>query len=586
MRQAAPTTADILIVGAGPTGLLLANLLGTMGVRTLLVERNTATVQAPRAVSIDDESFRALQAIGLDGIMKTITSRGYGSLYRGPKGKIFATVMPWRRDYGFEKRNAFQQPELEGVMRDALDRYTTVDLQFCTELLLATQTDDAVQAQMKGPDGEVYGVEARYLVACDGGRSGVRRSLGITMEGYTFEEPWLIVDLHSTQNRCFHTEVFCNPARSCITLPGPGGIRRYEFKLNPGETVEQAEKEAFARNLLKSVGPDENEPLRRVQVYSFHARSAARWREKRMLLAGDAAHLTPPFAGQGMNSGLRDAHNLAWKLDEALRADDPEPFLASYETERKPHAWQMIELARRMGQVMMPTSPLMGAAIRGGFHLMGLFPPAKAYFAQMKYKPKPQFTEGLLWRNGLPAKKTIVGRMIPQPMIETVERKRVLLDTILPDTPIILIYAERPDEVVTSDEVLRLRAVGATVIGLTPERTNPVQTSFPVVRDHGRLFMQAPYISYLGMALLLRRDRYIAAACNACDVMSLEALVRKIHVPAAAARDGILTSQVNKNRTPAAKLLVGSVVPNDNASAARRRHSGRRQMKFEPLRVP
>ena len=156
------------------------------------------------------------------------------------------------------------------------------------------------------------------MVACDGGRSAIRKQLDIPMEGSTFREPWLIVDLESTRNRNYHTEVFCDPARPCITLPGPGGIRRYEFKLAEGESPEVVEQETFARGLLAGFGPDQREPLRRVQVYTFHARVAARWRQGSVLLAGDAAHLSPPFAGQGMNSGIRDAHNLAWKLAEAL----------------------------------------------------------------------------------------------------------------------------------------------------------------------------------------------------------------------------------------------------------------------------
>jgi 3-(3-hydroxy-phenyl)propionate hydroxylase len=501
---------DVLVVGAGPTGLLLTNLLGTMGVKTTLIERNLSTVQEPRAVSIDDESLRALQAAGLADEVAAITVRGYGSLYKGPDGQRFAEVKPFVKEYGFDKRNAFEQPVFEATLRHALTRHKTVSAHFGLELVEFTQDGEHVHAIVD--DGtQKRTVRARYMVAADGGRSSVRKVLDIPLEGSTFQEPWLIVDLQSTRNRCFHTEVFCDPRRSAITLPGPGGIRRYEFKLNPGETIEDAEQESFARKLLAEVGPDGQEPIRRLKVYTFHARIAARWREGRIFLAGDAAHLTPPFAGQGMNSGLRDAHNLAWKLHEALRMADPEALLASYETERKPHAWSMIELALRMGKVMMPTSVLRGALIRAGFRLLGLYGPARDYVAQMKYKPKPKFIAGLIRpADGQPGSSAI-GRMIPQPLVTTLDRQQLLLDTCLPDRPVILIFDEMPDQRISDDMMERFSALGCAVIGLTPEWMNPVSAPFPILRDHSRFFSQAPFRDCLGKALLVRRDRYIAA---------------------------------------------------------------------------
>ncbi len=395
---------DVLVVGAGPTGLLLANLLGAMGVSTTLVETHDDTVQDPRAVSIDDEAMRALQAAGLAGEIAAISVQGYGSIYRGPSGKAFASVMPTGKDYGFDKRNAFEQPAFEAVLRKALARYPHVTAHFSTEMTAFEQSSDSVQATVCARDAQEQSLHARYMVACDGGRSPVRKMLGIAMQGATFEEPWLIVDLKTTRNRCFHTEVFCDPARPCITLPGPGGIRRYEFKLHPGEAAVAAVQDDFTRGLLAAVGPDRDEAFRRVRVYTFHARIAERWQDGRVFLAGDAAHLTPPFAGQGMNSGLRDAHNLGWKLAEALHMECPKDLLASYEIERKPHAWSLIRLALRMGQVMMPASWVQGMGTRALFRLLTLFPAAREYVMQMKYKPKPRFEAGFIWHTARPRK--------------------------------------------------------------------------------------------------------------------------------------------------------------------------------------
>ncbi len=519
---------DILVVGAGPTGLLMANLLGTMGVRTVVVERNPTTVQQPRAVSIDDESMRALQAAGLAEAVGDLVSRGYGSIYLGPSRKPFAEVKPHVKEYGFDKRNAFEQPEFEACLRDALVRHQSVEMRFGTELTGVRQDASGVMATLDSGEGRVT-LRARYMVACDGGRSFTRKALDIALEGSTFTEPWLIVDLHTTKNRCFHTEVFCDPARSAITLPGPGGIRRYEFKLNPGEGAEEAETEAFARRLLAAIGPDGREPIKRRQVYTFHARIAARWRVGRIFLAGDAAHLTPPFAGQGMNSGIRDAHNLAWKLHEALAMDDPEALLQSYETERKPHAWSMIQLALRMGRIMMPRSALGGALIRGAFGLLGVYPPARDYFVQMKYKPKPRFRAGLIRPlDGGGLEQAVVGRMIPQPLTVDLRRRESLLDPLLPDTPVVLVFDERPDAVLTEALRAEIASVGAAIAGLTPEWINPVEAAFPIVRDRSRFFSEKPFRACLGHALLLRRDRYVAAIEPVASIGNLIPVIRQL----------------------------------------------------------
>ena len=319
MSEPSVNKTDVLFVGAGPTGLLLANLLGTMGIETVIVDRNESTVTDPRAVSIDDESMRALQSAGLSNEVLKIVTRGYGSIYKGPNGKAFSEVKPSSKDFGFDKRNAFEQPNLEALLRRGLDRFNSVTPFFRTTLTGFKRKSGYVSVFLKPEEGEEYVIDTKYMFGCDGGQSKVRKDLEINMLGSTFKEPWLIVDLKTTKNKGFHTEVLCDPKRSCISLPGPDGIRRYEFKLHKHEREEDVIKEDYVRKLLASVGPDKNEKFRRVKVYTFHARLAETWRKGRVFLAGDAAHLTPPFAGQGMNSGLRDSHNLAWKIFEALR---------------------------------------------------------------------------------------------------------------------------------------------------------------------------------------------------------------------------------------------------------------------------
>ena len=508
-------TTDIIIIGAGPAGLLMANLLGAMGgIDAVVVERSTTSVSTPRAVSIDDESMRVLQAAGISDDVAAITTKGYGSYYRGPSGSVFATVKPFAKEYGFDKRNAFDQPQYEALLQEKISRFDQISARYGTEMLSFSQDENGVSVRVKPKDSEEYEIRCKYLVASDGARSSIRKTLGIKLEGSTFSEPWLIVDMFTTKNRGFHTEVFCDPARPCITLPGPEGIRRYEFMLRLSEDQEDAVREENVRTLLAAVGPDKDEPIRRAQVYTFHARIAKKWRVGRVFLAGDAAHLTPPFAGQGMNSGVRDVHNLSWKLAEALNAgpEASEALLDSYETERKPHAWSLIELALRMGKVMMPTSKTMGFLTRTAFRVLGLYGPARDYVAQMKYKPKPRFESGLIWHDAKPRKASIVGQMIPQPVVEMPDRQYRLLDEILPDQPVLLVYSKTPDQVVDDALLASFRIAGVAVVGITPEDTKPVDSKFVTARDQSRFLSGPPYRAYQEHAFLLRRDRYIAAA--------------------------------------------------------------------------
>lgn len=523
--------ADVLVVGAGPTGLTLANLLGGFGVSTILVERNASTVDEPRAVSIDDESMRTMQAIGLDGAVLGIVARAYGSRYISPAGRIFAEVDPVSREYGFDKRNAFEQPKLERILRQGLGRYGHVVQLFGQELVSFGQNAAGIRALL----GSGTSISAKLMVGCDGGRSFVRKSLGIDMVGSTFTERWLIVDLVETANRFRHTEVFCNPARPCISLPGPRGIRRYEFMLHGDEADQDASAEPFVRRLLGEVGPDAAAPIRRARVYTFHARMAADWRRGRIFLAGDAAHLSPPFAGQGMNSGLRDAHNLAWKLAAALASPGKrDDLLDSYELERKPHAWQMIELALRMGKVMMPTSPMQARLVRLGFRALGIYPPARDYVAQMRYKPKPRFARGMLWPDERHGSQMLVGRLFPQPEVETQDHRRLRLDDVLGQGAAVIVFSERPDEALGPGRAQDFESQGIRLVGLTPEYMNPVSGSFPVYRDVSRATSARQFRACVDHAFLLRPDRYVAAAVPLAGLNDVLRQAAKIRVGDAA----------------------------------------------------
>ena len=500
---------DVAIVGAGPTGLTIAHLLGQAGVSVVLVERNPSTVTAPRAVSIDDEALRTMQAIGLAEEVIADVMLDYGSNYFTPNGRCFAKVEPTTREYGYPRRNAFTQPKLEATLRARLDRYPHVVQLFEHDCESVAEDDGGVSLTLRR-EGRPVDLRAAYVVGADGARSSLRRIIGATLEGSTYRQRWLIVDLAETKERFRQTRVMCDPARPFITLPGPGGIRRYEFMLHENENEEDSSTPEFVHRLLAAAGPDADSPVVRRQVYTFHARKADKWNSRRIYLAGDAAHLSPPFAGQGMNSGIRDAHNLGWKLAAVVKKRLGERLLDTYQRERAPHAWALIELAMNMGRIMMPTSLRQAALVQNAFRAASLVPPLQAYFAQMKYKPKPFYESGFLARD---EKLALAGRMLAQPWLELRDRSRVRLDSAAgPGFAVVAIGPEAQDISARTDaEAIGLGLM--TRIAVVPQKTNLAAREDEDViagRDMDDLFRAlAPKGDLL---VLLRPDRYVAAA--------------------------------------------------------------------------
>jgi len=422
-------STQVLIVGAGPTGLTLANLLGQANVDTLIIDRKPGTVTEPRAVSIDDESLRTMQAIGLDDAVLRDVVPGYGVHYfTRAGGRCFGKVEPTGRLYGFPKRNAFRQPLFESTLKVGLERFTNLTARFNHELLEFTQDQHGVRALIKDADGQLLDVKASYLIACDGGRSPVRKQLGIEMVGSSFSSRWLVVDTDQDDDPFWQTRVYCDARRPVVEVPGPHHTRRFEFQLKSGETDAQVLSPECLHTLLRPFKGDAPVSIVRKTVYTFHARVAERWQVGRVFLAGDAAHLTPPYAGQGMNSGVRDAHNLGWKLIAVLKGQMAATALLSYESERRDHAWALIKLALNLGVVMAPATVLRARLISAAFALIGLVPPLRDYFLQMRFKPKPRFTKGLVLPEGK-AGKLACGQMFPQPLLTDAQGHTQLLDT-------------------------------------------------------------------------------------------------------------------------------------------------------------
>ncbi len=477
----------------------------------VVIERNESTVRAPRAVSLDDESLRTMQAIGLAEAVLRDVAEDYGSYYYTAAGRLFARVEPTTREYGFARRNAFTQPQFEATLLEGVRRYPKVTLLF-EHLIDSLQEEPGgvgLRAKPMREGAPDVTLRATFVVACDGARSTTRKQIGATMVGSTYPQRWLIVDLASTRERLRQTRVVCNPDRPMITLPGPRGIRRYEFMLHDDEDDETATGPAFVQRLLRENGPDAGSPIVRAQPYSFHALIADRWNSTRIFLAGDAAHLSPPFAGQGMNSGLRDAFNLGWKLAGVVQGRFGLKLLQTYFDEREPHARELIQLAVSMGRIMMPKSAIEAWGIQAAFRLTRFVPSVQTYFSQMKYKPKPFYQRGFLDDS---QKTSLTGRMLPQPLVELAEGGMIRLDESLGYGCTLLAFGPEAQHRLEEAAGLDFGLDDLSLLAVLPGTINPdTRSAIRAVRETNGLL--ASIVTENRTAIILvRPDRYIAAA--------------------------------------------------------------------------
>lgn len=518
----------VIIVGAGPTGLTLANMLGQYGLRFALIERNDGTVDEPRAVSIDDESLRTMQAAGVvETVLREIVP-GYGSIYYSSSRAAFAKVEPTGTPYGYPRRNAFRQPVLEQQMLAALASHSHATTLFGWALNDFDQTEQRVQVQLKSTDGRTQMLSCDYLIGCDGASSTIRARLGIMLEGTTYMRRWLILDLENCENTTKHTEVYCDPRRPCITLPGPDRTRRYEFELFPDETDEEMLAPKRILELLSTYRADPKAIIRRQTVYRFHARVAPRWSVGRVYLAGDAAHLTPPFAGQGMNSCVRDAHNLAWKVAAVASGALGPGLLETYQQERRDHVWQMVRLALRMGRIMSPRNRTVALLTQAAFSLLNLCPPARDYITQMKYKPKPRFSTGFMVPDGRSGSHTLVGRLLPQPTVIMSDGQSVLLDDVLGRGFALVVRTARPEATFGALDQPIWDQLGASRVAVLPQGSPPRHLPHVVcVAERDEDFRTA-----LGRdqdsVILLRPDRYVAACFPLAEAVNAARAVEEL----------------------------------------------------------
>jgi 3-(3-hydroxy-phenyl)propionate hydroxylase len=363
VRARAANDYQVVVVGFGPAGAVAACLLGHHGLRTLVIDRSRQVYDKPRAIAIDHEIMRHLDNLGVASRVLPHVAPFPASQHFGASGQLIRRIdmVPEPYPQGYVPSMVFTQPPVEAAIRDHAASYSGVTTRLGVECTGLAQDDGGVTVHLRTDDGRASMVRADYVIACDGASSGVRQQLGIPFDDLVFDEPWLVVDVRVHDGALSKlpptAAQYCEPARPCTYIIGPGNHRRWEIMLLPGEDPQAMERpEQVWRLLARWLRPDDAE-LWRSASYRFHALVAREWRRGRIFLAGDAAHQQPPFIGQGMCQGLRDVTNLVWKLERVIREDSGDALLDSYGEERRAHVVELTSRIKQIGHVICERDP-------------------------------------------------------------------------------------------------------------------------------------------------------------------------------------------------------------------------------------
>ncbi|MCC5577625.1 bifunctional 3-(3-hydroxy-phenyl)propionate/3-hydroxycinnamic acid hydroxylase [Microtetraspora sp. AC03309] len=422
---------DVAVVGYGPTGVTAANLLGAMGLRIVVVERDADIFPRARAISTDEEVVRIWQRSGLAERLKQDMLTDLPIDFVDEQGRSFVSAHLPSRGHGHPPQMFIYQPALEQVLREGAARHPNVEILLGHECLRVRQDDDGVELTLAHlGDDTVRRLRASYLIAADGGSSLIRAQLNVGYEGRTYEDHWVVIDTEMLTTWPGHDRLrfHCDPSRPAVDCPTPLGHHRWEFPILPGEDDRRLTTDEAVQDLVARYGVAKDSiRILRATVYSHHVRFATRWRVGRVFLAGDAAHAMPPWIGQGMAAGVRDAANLCWKLAAVLAGELPERVLDTYEAERQPHVREITKRAVFVGRIITERRRFITQVRNPALRALGRVPGLHRFLQGASWIPAARYTSGLL----AAPRTRAAGFLLPQPWVTRPDGTRVRLDDAL-----------------------------------------------------------------------------------------------------------------------------------------------------------
>jgi 3-(3-hydroxy-phenyl)propionate hydroxylase len=516
---------DVAIVGYGPVGAIFANLLANYGLKIAVVERAAVIYDKPRAITLDHEALRVFQACGLADVMEKAIAPHHGSHYLGVDGDVIKIFDPMPPPYplGWTPNATFIQPDAEQALRERLAGYKDADVFLSTAGLSLAQHEASVSLGAKTEAGDEFEITARYLVGCDGANSFVRRHIGVGLEDLAFDEWWMVVDTLTSEpgKRPARSFQYCRPSRPGTFVPGPRNLRRWEIKLLPGEDPERTGAPDNVLKLLEGFTDTSDLTVWRSAIYRFHALLGQRWRDRRVLLMGDAVHQTPPFLGQGLCAGIRDASNLAWKLAFVLRGDAGDALLDSYEIERKPHVRSVVARAKEFGKIIGELDP--AAAAARDARLRAELKSGQALTIRQKFIP--DLVGGLVASGA-----TLAGGLFVQPHVRAADNRETRLDDLLKPEFTIVTATHAAMSGLSESLVSAWRQLGGERVVIATSGEGSHRDDILTVVETERLF--ANWIrDHAVEAVVVRPDRYVfGGACNAEQLNVLTGnLIARLH---------------------------------------------------------